>query len=63
MLKQIKKSFGITSLGSTQGKQIKHFTPTQNSKNISKTPFWRGENALRIIPLGGCEEVGRNMTV
>jgi len=21
------------------------------------------KNALRIIPLGGCEEVGRNMTV
>ena len=24
---------------------------------------WQGENNLKIIPLGGCEEVGRNMTV
>ncbi|MCX6721842.1 MAG: ribonuclease J, partial [Candidatus Staskawiczbacteria bacterium] len=24
---------------------------------------WRQENNLKIIPLGGCEEVGRNMTV
>ena len=24
--------------------------------------IWRGENSLKIIPLGGCEEVGRNMT-
>ncbi len=25
-------------------------------------PVWRGDNSLKIIPLGGCEEVGRNMT-
>ena len=24
---------------------------------------WQPENSLKIIPLGGCEEVGRNMTV
>jgi len=24
---------------------------------------YKGENSLKIIPLGGCEEVGRNMTV
>ncbi len=25
--------------------------------------IWRPDNTLKIIPLGGCEEVGRNMTV
>ncbi len=30
---------------------------------FQKTPPRRAENALKIIPLGGCEEVGRNMTV
>ena len=24
---------------------------------------WHGDNSLKIIPLGGCEEVGKNMTV
>ncbi|KKQ21537.1 MAG: hypothetical protein A3G45_03520 [Candidatus Staskawiczbacteria bacterium RIFCSPLOWO2_12_FULL_37_15] len=32
----------------------------QNRINV---PPRRAENALKIIPLGGCEEVGRNMTV
>ncbi|MCX6720904.1 MAG: ribonuclease J [Candidatus Staskawiczbacteria bacterium] len=27
------------------------------------TKVWKGDNTLKIIPLGGCEEVGRNMTV
>src|SRR3989344_4749685 len=36
--------------------------------NREATPLRQGsggqrENSLRIIPLGGCEEVGRNMTV
>ena len=30
---------------------------------FQKVPQRRAENALKIIPLGGCEEVGRNMTV
>ncbi len=30
---------------------------------FQKTPPKRAENALKIIPLGGCEEVGKNMTV
>jgi len=32
-----------------------------NSKQ--KNPPRRAENSLKIIPLGGCEEVGKNMTV
>jgi len=34
------------------------FEPTKTLDNQDKI-----ENALKIIPLGGCEEVGRNMTV
>lgn len=30
---------------------------------FTKAPAWQPENTLKIIPLGGCEEVGRNMTV
>jgi len=30
---------------------------------FQKFPPRKAENALKIIPLGGCEEVGRNMTV
>lgn len=37
----------------TQGKM---FVPPQKTSNISN-------NVLRVIPIGGCEEVGRNMTV
>ena len=37
-------------------------------KNWKETPglkpmIWKPEDNLKIIPLGGCEEVGRNMTV
>lgn len=28
-----------------------------------KTAEWKTEDTLKVIPLGGCEEVGRNMTV
>lgn len=31
--------------------------------NPIPTKVWKGDNTLKIIPLGGCEEVGRNMTV
>lgn len=34
-----------------------------NTKQNRINPPRRAENALKIIPLGGCEEVGRNMTV
>lgn len=35
-----------------------------NSNDTIPVPqkIWRAENNLKIIPLGGCEEVGRNMT-
>lgn len=45
---------------------------SQNKSSLTKTsPYAKGmedksdsrENSLKIIPLGGCEEVGRNMTV
>src|SRR4051812_33353668 len=37
-------------------------------KNWTENPaikpmVWKPEDNLKIIPLGGCEEVGRNMTV
>jgi len=37
----------------------------QNSQIVAQVPkkTWRPENSLKIIPLGGCEEVGKNMTV
>jgi len=31
--------------------------------NPAPKKAWHPENSLKIIPLGGCEEVGRNMTV
>lgn len=31
--------------------------------DITKPAVWQKEDSLKIIPLGGCEEVGRNMTV
>lgn len=34
-----------------------------NKRWIQKTNLGSSKNKLRIIPLGGCEEVGRNMTV
>jgi len=37
-------------------------TKTWHETNPAPKKVWRQENALRIIPLGGCEEVGRNMT-
>jgi len=33
-----------------------------HEKNPAPQKNWRPDNSLKIIPLGGCEEVGRNMT-
>ncbi|PIZ66260.1 hypothetical protein COY14_00640, partial [Candidatus Roizmanbacteria bacterium CG_4_10_14_0_2_um_filter_36_9] len=41
----------------------KQTTPQKKTERIYKTAPKSGPNKLRIIPLGGCEEVGRNMTV
>ncbi len=38
------------------------FNPSPNETAVKPMP-WTPENNLKIIPLGGCEEVGRNMTV
>jgi len=39
-------------------------TPVRDWHEINPAPkkAWKPENNLKIIPLGGCEEVGRNMT-
>jgi ribonuclease J len=34
-----------------------------NGPKEDSAKAWQPENSLKIIPLGGCEEVGRNMTV
>lgn len=31
--------------------------------NPAPKKIWTGDNSLKIMPLGGCEEVGKNMTV
>jgi ribonuclease J len=36
--------------------------PWHETNPVPKKVWTRGENNLKIIPLGGCEEVGRNMT-
>jgi ribonuclease J len=38
-------------------------TKKNRSENSAPMKIWRREDNLKIIPLGGCEEVGRNMTV
>src|SRR3989344_5410529 len=47
--------------------QIRKSTVTKSysgTKSASaKVSVWQGENSLKIIPIGGMEEVGRNMTV
>ena len=40
---------------STQKNSWQEFNPAPKK-------VWHPENNLKIIPLGGCEEVGRNMT-
>ncbi len=36
--------------------------PKKNSPNPEDKKTWKGDMSLKIIPLGGCEEVGKNMT-
>jgi ribonuclease J len=33
-----------------------------HEENPAPKKVWKGDNSLKVIPLGGCEEVGRNMT-
>jgi len=55
----------------TQGKESSAIRRPWHEVNPAPKKVWRGENPsassgqanLKIIPLGGCEEVGRNMTV
>lgn len=53
----------------TRGKKTTKRITKQNKKRTTKTKSFRKssytapKNKLRVIPLGGCEEVGRNMTV
>jgi len=39
--------------------------PIRSGHDTNPVPakVWKGDNTLKVIPLGGCEEVGRNMTV
>ncbi|MBU4360659.1 ribonuclease J [Candidatus Parcubacteria bacterium] len=46
-----------------KSKQVKHIkNPSADGEKKSDVPALH-PNTLRIVPLGGCEEVGRNMTV
>src|SRR3989344_3469436 len=50
------------------GGKFKRIDRSAIGKNWKETPGlkpmeWKPEENLKIIPLGGCEEVGRNMTV
>lgn len=56
------KKQGVTKTRKRKGAIHKEFTssaPIKKSKPISKL----AKGKLRIVPIGGCEEVGRNMTV
>src|SRR3989344_6397245 len=49
-------------------KRFRRPEPSAIGQNWKETPGlkpmpWTPEDSLKIIPLGGCEEVGRNMTV
>ena len=49
-------------------RQNRGFSQPQNQNEKTKEPVARftpavGTNNLKVIPLGGCEEVGKNMTV
>jgi len=45
------------------GRQIPAPIRSWHETSMAPTKNWRPDNSLKIIPLGGCEEVGRNMTV
>jgi len=45
------------------GKQSPAQTKSWHEVNPPPQKKWRQDDNLKIIPLGGCEEVGRNMTV
>ena len=50
------------------GSKFRRIDRSAIGKNWKETPglkpmVWKPEDNLKIIPLGGCEEVGRNMTV
>jgi len=50
------------------GSKFRRIDRSAIGKNWKETPGlkpmpWKPEESLKIIPLGGCEEVGRNMTV
>jgi len=44
------------------GKNVPAQTKSWHEENPVPKKTWRQDNSLKIIPLGGCEEVGRNMT-
>ena len=46
----------------TAGKPSSKPAKVWHEFNPAPKKVWQGENNLKIIPLGGCEEVGRNMT-
>ena len=48
----------------TTGNQQRHSSTGGNYRSKTKIPSSKGNTeVLRIIPIGGCEEVGRNMTL
>ena len=53
--------------GSTPIKNWHETNPPPKKPSFAKASegqrVWHGDNSLKIIPLGGCEEVGKNMTV
>ena len=74
--KPAKKKERIFRSNSNQIKRKPFHPKQQNRRKLSNTKFKKqedsprkdvfnkpGDDKLRIIPLGGCEEVGRNMTV
>ncbi len=56
-----RKPFG-TQRVPPQGKQSPAPARSWHEANPVPKKVWRQDNSLKIIPLGGCEEVGRNMT-
>ncbi len=65
MIQQKNLATARKPLDRTQDKQ--NFVQTRTEKpwheiNPAPKKNWKPDNSLKIIPLGGCEEVGRNMT-